>query len=302
MDRDCWELFPEGVSFPFKGPLNPPSEEHKCCLFWVQCSLKPQLWLFHKHTSFQGHSGRTLSHSIHRALRPLKRFSPTLSEVRIDLAIWTNPDLAPWLHKAKVDPTLRPINYRSPVAFFLQGKCSWQRYISPPTLHNKVIRRSTSVQQEQKPLYTVMSPQNNITENGPQQEMKQRMHMKAETPGGNKASAFKFVVGYQEGVWKKHPTLLPPLCGVSEFTRARCISSLTSVFSNLKTSYTGLFTHHLFTSLSPRPHMKLTVLRAPREQKPTGLTLLSIHARLFAVLRCLPGERELYIKKSHNGI
>lgn len=155
--------------FPCQEPIESPSEEHKCCLFWVQCSLKPQLWLLHKHPSFQGHSGRTLSRSIHRALRPLKRFSPTPSGVQIDWARWTNPDLAPWTHKAKVDHTLRRINYRSPVAFFLQGKmCN----ISPPTLHNKVIRRSTSVQQEQQPLCDIMSPEKNITDNGPQQEMK----------------------------------------------------------------------------------------------------------------------------------
>lgn len=120
------------------------------------------------------------------------------------------------------------------------------------------------------------------------------MHMKAETPGGNKASALKFVVEYEQRVRKKTPNLAALLCQVSEFTRVRCISSLISVFSNLKTSYTGLFTHRLFTPLSPRPHMKLSVLRAPGEQRPT---LLSIHARLFAVLRYLPPEPELYIKK-----
>lgn len=63
-----------------------------------------------------------------------------------------------------------------------------------------------------------------------------------------------------------------------------------SPLCNLKTTYTGLFTHQLFTSLSPpkTAHETFSLSCSSKNGNLTRQTLQSIHADVFAVHRLSP--------------
>lgn len=242
--------------FQFKGPFNASSEEHKCVVcfeYSTALNLSCALSSTHKHPWSQGQSSYTHLWTTLKSTENLYEVSAYRDAERFTPIKHHRP--CGW-----VDHTQRSMNYRLPRAFPLGDLYVWQLCVHRRWLMREkyiffpfCLKRLSAGQlpySTTTPLYTIMSPQKNMHTEWPsatdQSKDWSRMYMKAKYTW-RQWCVCVWLAGWIRAMRaEKHSADLDTTLNERVLRGSKVISQFwdpISLFSDRKTTYTGLFTH-----------------------------------------------------------